>query len=63
MTNSEKRIMIVLVIDNMINVDGLLNKLFDKISALDLSLVNMALEEKIKDEINNVMKEKYESLE
>ena len=39
MTNSEKRIMIVLVIDNMINVDGLLNKLFDKISALDLSLV------------------------
>ncbi len=51
MTNREKRIMIVLVIDNMINVDGLLNKLFDKISALDLSLVNMALEEKIKDEI------------
>ena len=51
MTNSEKRIMIVLVIDNMINVDGVLNKLFDKISALDLSLVNMALEEKIKDEI------------
>ena len=30
MTNSEKRIMRVLVIDNMINVDGLLNKLFDK---------------------------------
>lgn len=51
MTNREKRIMIVLVIDNMINVDGLLNKLFDKISTLDLSLVNMALEEKIKDEI------------
>ncbi len=51
MTISEKRIMIVLVMDNMINVDGLLNKLFDKISALDLSLVNMALEEKIKDEI------------
>ncbi len=51
MTIKEKRIMIVLVMDNMINVDGLLNKLFDKISALDLSLVNMALEEKIKDEI------------
>ena len=51
MTNREKRIMILLVIDNMINVDGLLNKLFDKISDLDLSLVNMALEEKIKDEI------------
>lgn len=51
MTIKEKRIMIMMVMDNMINVDGLLNKLFDKISALDLSLVNMALEEKIKDEI------------